>query len=583
MLSSNQQQQQLDEKKIAELELIASNPHPADADPLSVHDQLCTLLQGHPKRLLPVLERATRSFLNDARYVNDHRHLRLWLMYAKHVRQPLDIFTFLHDRSMFPLLAEFYEEWSWCVLRNMNDYQEAERILKRGLERNAQPVERLLAALNELSPKVNTVLPSQPTMMMQGRPSYSQSSVTVNQSWTSGLGAKPTTINKMTTTKREIPRYKLDDPSMSFEQLRAVAYRLLCVKTISNQPTDMAMELDSDDDSDQGHVNPDDLTHITVYKDTTADVREMARLASASAGGLNGGFTAVNGVDARDIPNHNQNPNACKTLMENVQRINQNAPILHASSDGTNNQSSTVVPVLIGSGKYFLERKLGSRTFLAVDLLNDTGRVVIKRASHEELAMWHGVKSDLMPVVFDSVAYTDTCFVICKYYEMGSLQELISKYDAKHQPIDSRVVLFYTRCLLQMINNLHSSGLSLGKFGLSNILLKTSDVDLDTVYRPDGSGGWTDRQLVFTALPCHTNGMDQADFEHVKACIMRLLHVPDPSMLSGQWSHLFSRLTNNNHGSITQTLSQIDAVLGDKSQTPSLRALLVRQEMMLME
>jgi checkpoint serine/threonine-protein kinase len=47
---------------------------------------------SHASHLVPLLERATREFVHDKRYTNDIRYLRLWVLYAKYVDAPKDIF-----------------------------------------------------------------------------------------------------------------------------------------------------------------------------------------------------------------------------------------------------------------------------------------------------------------------------------------------------------------------------------------------------------------------------------------------------------------------------------------------------------
>jgi checkpoint serine/threonine-protein kinase len=62
--------------------------------------------------LLPVLESATRRFVSDARYAQDHRYLRLWIMYTHHVDRREEVFAFLESKNIGTVHAVFYEEWA---------------------------------------------------------------------------------------------------------------------------------------------------------------------------------------------------------------------------------------------------------------------------------------------------------------------------------------------------------------------------------------------------------------------------------------------------------------------------------------
>jgi hypothetical protein len=59
-----------------------------------------------------LLERATRRFVHEEQYRSDIRLLKLWLLYAKYVDTPRDIFKFLEGLQVGVKLASFYEEWA---------------------------------------------------------------------------------------------------------------------------------------------------------------------------------------------------------------------------------------------------------------------------------------------------------------------------------------------------------------------------------------------------------------------------------------------------------------------------------------
>ncbi|CAG8480534.1 5192_t:CDS:2 [Paraglomus occultum] len=97
---------------------------------------------NHESNLIPLLERATRTFKDDERYKKDPRYLRLWLLYAKYVEHPRDIFVFLENNEIGQDLAAFYEEYG-ALLESVKRFKEADQIYQLGIHRRARPLERL--------------------------------------------------------------------------------------------------------------------------------------------------------------------------------------------------------------------------------------------------------------------------------------------------------------------------------------------------------------------------------------------------------------------------------------------------------
>lgn len=91
-------------------------------DPLDPHHQYVRFVNGNypagasaQNRLVPLLEASTRAFVNDERYRNDPRYLRLWSMYAKNVDCPEDCYRFLFARGIGERLALLYEEYAFVL------------------------------------------------------------------------------------------------------------------------------------------------------------------------------------------------------------------------------------------------------------------------------------------------------------------------------------------------------------------------------------------------------------------------------------------------------------------------------------
>ncbi len=136
----------------AELATIAESD-----DPLDIYDRYVRwTLDAYPSaqatsqsQLLPLLERATKAFLNSPQYKNDPRYLKLWLTYIKFFSDaPRETYAFLSRHNIGDGLALFYEEFaSW--LESAEKWSQAEEVYKLGIEREARPAPRLLRKFAE--------------------------------------------------------------------------------------------------------------------------------------------------------------------------------------------------------------------------------------------------------------------------------------------------------------------------------------------------------------------------------------------------------------------------------------------------
>ena len=121
-------------------------------DPLDVFDRYVKwTLNAYPSaqatpqsQLLPLLERATKTFLGSSHYKNDPRYLKLWLHYIRFFSDsPRETFAFLARHKIGEGLALFYEEFS-AWLEGAGRWNQAEEVYKLGVEREARPTERLM-------------------------------------------------------------------------------------------------------------------------------------------------------------------------------------------------------------------------------------------------------------------------------------------------------------------------------------------------------------------------------------------------------------------------------------------------------
>jgi checkpoint serine/threonine-protein kinase len=126
-------------------------------DPLDIYDRYVKwTLESYPSaqstpqsNLLPLLERATKSFLSGAQYKNDPRYLKLWLLYIRLFSDtPRETFAFLSRHGVGESLALYYEEFA-AWLEGAGRWAQSEEIYKLGIEREARPAPRLLRKYNE--------------------------------------------------------------------------------------------------------------------------------------------------------------------------------------------------------------------------------------------------------------------------------------------------------------------------------------------------------------------------------------------------------------------------------------------------
>lgn len=121
-------------------------------DPLDIYDRYVRwTLNAYPSaqatpqsQLLPLLERATKTFLTTSHYKNDPRYLKLWLHYIRLFSDsPRETFAFLARHGIGEGLGLFYEEFAtW--LEGAGRWIQADEVYKLGIERDARPAERLV-------------------------------------------------------------------------------------------------------------------------------------------------------------------------------------------------------------------------------------------------------------------------------------------------------------------------------------------------------------------------------------------------------------------------------------------------------
>ncbi|KFU99201.1 Mitotic checkpoint serine/threonine-protein kinase BUB1 beta, partial [Pterocles gutturalis] len=129
-------------------------------DPLDVWDRYIkwteqTFPQGGKEGNLPaILERAVKALHEQRRYYKDPRYLSLWLKFGNCCNEPLDLYSYLHSQEIGTTLALLYITWAE-VLEDRGSFKKADLIYQEGLQRKAEPLEKLLSHHRQFQTRVS--------------------------------------------------------------------------------------------------------------------------------------------------------------------------------------------------------------------------------------------------------------------------------------------------------------------------------------------------------------------------------------------------------------------------------------------
>ncbi|KAJ1307646.1 hypothetical protein OPQ81_001740 [Rhizoctonia solani] len=112
--------------------------------------------------LVPLLERATREFREDPRYINDLRYLKLWICYAGIVEKPETIYAYLLANDIGSVWELFYTEYANTLERGRN-MRKADEIYQLGIARKAKPLKRLQQRYEEFQKRMLAAPPGSST------------------------------------------------------------------------------------------------------------------------------------------------------------------------------------------------------------------------------------------------------------------------------------------------------------------------------------------------------------------------------------------------------------------------------------
>jgi hypothetical protein len=89
-----------------------------------------------------LMERCTRALVKMKHYANDDRFIGVCAKYADKTKDPGQVFKYLHQQKVGSTTALFWIAWAYVAEKD-NDFPFAEQIFKKGLSKNAQPLQML--------------------------------------------------------------------------------------------------------------------------------------------------------------------------------------------------------------------------------------------------------------------------------------------------------------------------------------------------------------------------------------------------------------------------------------------------------
>jgi hypothetical protein len=89
-----------------------------------------------------LLERCMRALATVKRYANDVRFVRVCATYASKTDRATEVFQHLHRQKVGSQTAMFWAAWAW-VVEKQEDFAFAEKIYKKGIMKNAMPIQFL--------------------------------------------------------------------------------------------------------------------------------------------------------------------------------------------------------------------------------------------------------------------------------------------------------------------------------------------------------------------------------------------------------------------------------------------------------
>eukprot|EP01084_Bolivina_argentea_P210328 358031_1 len=111
-------------------------------------------------QLLPLIERCTRKFKQDTRYINNKQYIKLWLEYAHLSRDSMEVFKFLHANKIGQKLALFWRGWAIVAEQN-SQFDLVDRIFTAAKHINAQPIKDINKSYDSFLARMKKKISSQ--------------------------------------------------------------------------------------------------------------------------------------------------------------------------------------------------------------------------------------------------------------------------------------------------------------------------------------------------------------------------------------------------------------------------------------
>jgi len=89
-----------------------------------------------------LMERCVRALVKMKQYANDDRFIGVCAKYADKTKDPGQVFKYLHQQKIGTYTALFWIAWAFVAEKD-NDFPFAEQIFKKGISKNAQPLQML--------------------------------------------------------------------------------------------------------------------------------------------------------------------------------------------------------------------------------------------------------------------------------------------------------------------------------------------------------------------------------------------------------------------------------------------------------
>lgn len=263
------------EKLILEWEAKFTQEHLEESDdPFSTYEQYYNVLLAfkHSTKLLDdtitsLLERVTKLFVNDKRYKQDSRYLNLWIAYSSKCVEPLNIFSFLGSQGIASNLSSFYEEYSLLLFPSSPLL--ALQTLENGIRRDAEPLERLKKTYRRFIEANPLIPPSKDIVNMLGLPSKRRKI------------ERPSYIPPLSEdgiTPISFEEARSQQWRKGYNVLRDLGHRCRQHDDHVDEKEEHVLPSSNVDDEYEANLpaDEDNLTNISVYKDNTADLRELA-------------------------------------------------------------------------------------------------------------------------------------------------------------------------------------------------------------------------------------------------------------------------------------------------------------------